>query len=61
MTYNISIWFRDNSKAVFYNVEKVEVLPVGGVGILSVIRDGKNKCFLLDRIDFYEIEDVVSE
>jgi hypothetical protein len=60
MTYNISIWFRDNNKAVFQNVEKVEALPVGR-GILSVIKDGKNKCFLLDRIDFYEVEDVVEE
>lgn len=62
MTYNISIWFRDfrdNGKAVFQNVEKVEVLPVGR-GILSVIKDGKNKCFLLDTIDFYEIDDVVN-
>ena len=61
MTYNISIWFRDyKGKAVFQNVEKVEALPVGS-GILSVIKDGKNKCFLLDGIDFCEIEDVVSE
>lgn len=60
MKHNVTIWFMDGTTASFKSADRVEALNAGG-GILSVIHNRKNSCFLMHFIERYEVEDVVSE
>lgn len=57
MKYNIEIHRNDNSIERILKADKVEAFAVG-CGILSVIQDGVNRCYPLDTIYEYRIEDV---
>ena len=56
MKYDVEICLTGNRAIERQDVDKVQLLNVG-LGVLSVIKGGKNYCFSLDSILWYTITD----